>query len=385
MTPMFVRNVGWWEAAAILCVSAVPVCAWLVQAGGPARFRLQRELEVAILDPDGTPSTMVGELVLASNSVFVALPAVPAIVVLDSSGRSLGAMGRKGAGPGEFTRLHAMYRLADSLVVVDPSLNRFTLFTVGRPGKVIRTVTMGRALTALLQRGAALGAKAPARDSTSKWPLYLSSWDGTIRDTIMQRPYPRGATVRIPGPGRSISFLRTDALQAFDDGPLLRVAPGAAAFLLVDWPVSSSGSGGEYRIALIEPDLDTTLFLRRKYDPKPVSAQHLNAVIDELAQRASRVFGSVEAVRPLVRDAFRPKFYSPVSDAFVGDDASIWIAGPGGSPTVEWRIIDRGGKELGSLSVPTVVRLKAGSLTGVWGVRESEAGEWTLVRFRVLK
>ncbi|WP_419933982.1 6-bladed beta-propeller [Candidatus Palauibacter sp.] len=97
-----------------------------------AHSDLTAHLELRIdetLDP-GWPLTRVGDVVIGHDGrLFVSQPQVPAVYVLDETGRVTGTIGRQGEGPGEFMGLAALGLLGDTLFASDPDLGRVSFFS----------------------------------------------------------------------------------------------------------------------------------------------------------------------------------------------------------------------------------------------------------------
>jgi len=90
------------------------------------------------------------------GSIAVPLPQEFQIRSYDSTGRRTGAIGRKGAGPGEFQDVSAVSWVGDTLFVFDMGLHRVSYF--GPDNRLLRTVAIPRGLN--------LTAKTSATDST---------------------------------------------------------------------------------------------------------------------------------------------------------------------------------------------------------------------------
>lgn len=85
---------------------------------------------VTLLTGEGARLGRPGEIALdGSGNLYITDAAASSIVVLDSGGRAIAAIGRNGAGPGEFNRPRSLTVTGDTLWVADPENGRFQVLS----------------------------------------------------------------------------------------------------------------------------------------------------------------------------------------------------------------------------------------------------------------
>jgi hypothetical protein len=253
----------------------------------------------------------------------------------------LGAVGRKGEGPGEFQRPISVdpYR-GDSLLVFDYWIGRFTVLD---PSRAVARVATFRApfthelkplpdgrlilsVNSLQMRDASAGRVRVPR------PMLLASADGTESDTI---------TV-VPGLEEWV----------FEEGsgtpPLVRTGSTA---VLGDTLVTSDGEGVVLRII----DLHGTLRALYRIRDYPLTASA--AVRDSIQQSLLTWEGPEElrAVSRLMAEAV-PETFPGVMDIMVDSEGFIWAAEyfprrVTGQPRI-WLVFDADGVWLGKVTLP---------------------------------
>ena len=272
------------------------------------------EPEVTIGELDGPEEYLFGRIrsiaVNNDGTVYVLDQQAQHVRVFDSSGVYLETLGRRGQGPGEFSRAEAIALLPDGrLVVRDPDNQRVAVFGPG-PGETAEWRYAASTYTASpLYTGARgrtfLLAGDLARVRELVMQIIVLGPDGTPLDTLPQpssdyeRPF-----VRAEAPGMSMSY----------------AVPFTPRF---HWTVHPSGHfltglSSDYRIDLARDD--GVLRIERSHDPVPAS----NA---ERAYERERIVGNIRRSLP-GWDWDGPEIpgYKPFfQQLLAGRDGRIWV------------------------------------------------------------
>ena len=352
--------------------------------------------EVSIGELDGPEEYLFGRIwsiaVNDDGTVYVLDQQAQHVRVFDSLGVYLETLGRRGQGPGEFSRAEAIAVLPDRrLIVRDPDNQRVTVFGPG-PGETAEwrynasvysmspLYTDARGRTFLL-------ASDLSRVADLVMHIILLGPDGTHLDTLPQ-----------PSSDYQPPFVRAEA-------PGIRVSHGVPFTPRFLWTIHPSGHfltglSSDYRIDLARDN--GVLRIERSYDPVPASAT-------ERAYQRERVVGSIRGSLPdwdwdgPSIPSHKPFFH----ELLAGRDGRIWVRlstegrpvdnedhdpdDPGSFP-VTWEeetrydVFQPDGTYLGVVVAPDgFSRFPAPVFDSdnVWAVTEDELGVERVVRYRI--
>ena len=352
--------------------------------------------EVSIGELDGPEEYLFGRIwsiaVNDDGTVYVLDQQAQHVRVFDSLGVYLETLGRRGEGPGEFSRAEAIAVLPDRrLIVRDPDNQRVTVFGPG-PGETDEwrynasvysqspLYTDARGRTFLL-------AGDLSRVADLVRHIILLGPDGTHLDTLPQ-----------PSSDYQRPFVRAEA-------PGIRVSYGVPFTPRFLWTIHPSGHfltglSSDYRIDLARDD--GVLRIERSYDPVPASDT-------ERAYQRERTVGSIRASLPdwdwdgPAIPSHKPFFH----ELLAGRDGRIWVRlategrpvdnedhdpdDPGSFP-VTWEeetrydVFQPDGTYLGVVVAPDgFSRFPAPVFDSdnVWAVTEGKLGVERVVRYRI--
>jgi hypothetical protein len=326
----------------------------------------------------------------------------------DARGDSIGSIGRRGTGPGEFIRPNRMGWVGDTLWVEDNDLARTTLISPDL--KVVRTlaplhraypsaqdsatlpefpIVFTRALYAdqtILALAMPAAGRFPATFDVERLPFVRVTPKGLILRIVARQEPDEGSVrgvSRTPTGGRimwsvSVPFFPDPQVEVSPDGQRM-----ASVFTRLDRDRS-----GAVQLTLMDADGDT--LFRRAYPfdgeriPDGVAdsaiAKHMDVrpthgVVNMQLPEARRLYAA-EARRRM------PKIYPPVIGLFIANDHRIWLALRRTGEGNPWLILDERGEPAGTTVVPANVTLLAAQGWQAWGVERDEFDVQSVVRYR---
>jgi len=374
--------------ALTLVLALAPVLSAQRPAAGDARIELVRELAIGS-DTAGPEYEFAGlghAAVTRSGTVFVTVPEGSALVIrkFDTSGRFRGAVGRWGAGPGEYRYVEGLALVGDTaLVVLDRYNGRvvifdtagayrrsfpipatffsfpFKVFAVFADGAVgVRTRTSGRTPAGTREVASVLVRYRPdgtVLDSVRLPPEVLSGMVLGVRSLGARWAFPE-ATVFTPLPRGGLAVARTTAYR-------VEVSPaGAPAFVIERSAQALPLEGAE----------------REEWQ-----------AMAEMGGRGPRI--TIPRRKPIIRELD--------ADA----EGRIWVSlytratrreperrpGAGAPPSLTWwehnayDVFDPRGTYLGRIDLPPFSKLVAVLGSRIWVAEETDEGSYVLVRYRM--
>lgn len=249
------------------------------------------------------------------------------------------AIGRDGAGPGEYDIPYSLGWIGDTLAVLDPMNVRVGLFGTdgGWQGQWPSPPLTGGPSVRLFPSGdGALYLMALERRGDALSRLFVGHRPAGPVDTIPDLPRPpvtTGVTCERPSDGALVFFdIPFAARQDHVPGP-------GGTFLLVD--------GRTYRIITLTPAGDTMRIVTREVPPVPISDAEWEMATVEFTE-AKRKHADMRCDLPsLPRADTKP----PVQSFFLADDGSLWVDRwmPEGKLT---EVFDSDGNLLGAFPTP---------------------------------
>ena len=349
----------------------------LVAQGKRATFPARPDLVIDAVEEDLSDVRFVAAF--RDGTIAVSQPVDGRVLLYSPDGHRKAAVGRPGAGPGEFRTLANLHGfIGDTLWLYDVDLRRFTL--VRSDGRIVRSM---RVPAEWRTRGGEL------LRSSIPTPLSLRP-DGSFfgRITMLAAlPFPREWG---RNPSHNVDVFAWVSRTGAVDRPIA-IRPGdapvcgSAPIRRQECPSSWATVGGpDLRIAALEVENDgeapffvrvtviapsgDTLFVRRlAYPPLRVSA-------DTIAQ--------LRKLRRVNSGAEPRNYKRPVSRLLVGRDGSIWVGFRERPAGVPWIVLNPDGTTRMEFTAPPNVDLMAASAAEVWGTLTDEDGLESVVRYR---
>jgi hypothetical protein len=414
------------------------------------------ELRIGSVDDAETALTAVRDMAVDdAGRIITAHPQEHSILVHDAAGERIARLGGEGEGPGEFQRLGTIGLVGDTLWAFDYGLYRITYFSVGHGtagatgvedasagagthdvGDVLRTVTvpieLGRdpAASPPRPRGALpdgrLYGSSPAwsreiaRGTITETAVVAMDTTGAVTDTLYEQPV---SVWVIQDPNSDRPGFGSYRPQPWADEPLFRIAPRAAAYVVVDRRVRAE-PGPSYQVSRLTFDGDTLFSRSFPYDPVPVDPAAADSLIDSWVSRLVEsgyrgAPGARQAEEWARADLFVPAHTPPVRQLVVGRDGTIWLrlvepaprgaaatggaaggtaredaVGTAGDPAADtareddadaahWLVLDRDGRPLARVVLPRGLSVRVADRDRVWGTEFDELDVPYIVRYGV--
>ncbi|MBK6494913.1 MAG: hypothetical protein IPG05_07390 [Gemmatimonadetes bacterium] len=331
------------------------------------------------------------------GALVVASGAERAMRFIDAAGGRVTTVGRSGEGPGEFRTLGPRGWNADTLWVLDPTLQRISSFT-----------SNGKFLGVRKAPFPLLPPPGTPDPSLFVLPELLGrSQDG---ESFVRVSIRRGASIpqwagTVPGGGRPI--LRVGA-----DGQVKRMIGWSAPDQCV---ATTTTAGGEFQVSqpfcmnerpIIQEDGHAPVLARGMAEGAGQCAVQLTALEPETGRGSvrrvtmpaipipARVADSARAAylgrapTPQIADAMRkilevPKAFPCVRTVIIGITGDLWLQPWGDDATSRWLLVSRGRPGIRALSLPRAFRGISANETGIIGVEADADGSESVVRYRV--
>lgn len=389
-------------AFALLCTMPL-VCS--AQQQTSVRLTLTQEVRV-----DGNAQNLLPIPLVAAQrdgTLLIWQPRDAKMLRFDKDGAPTGHLGGRGAGPGEFRSLGNFGWVADSLWVIDVVQRRTTFYSPA--GALLRTVPwptevvtpQGEKIATPV--GAAPGAIFGDNSFMLLSPVNLPSTLGlaATRGSPETQYYvvvsPAGQLKRVIG--RAPANLEVpECVVAWNAGAQLGgayprpfcahdiVALARDGGIMVQVRQSNAtGDAGTFHLIVLSLRTGDTLAAATKlYRPTPVEPSVADSAIRAMNPQApGRPMPPREAVAAYQKVS-AAKTYPAVEAVMVGADSSIWLAMPAGSAArTRWRVLDRGGRDVGVLELPPRTRLMSATLSSAIAVELDEDDVPSVVRFKV--
>jgi hypothetical protein len=271
------------------------------------------------------------------------------LIVLNSDGRVLQRIGRKGSGPGEFNYLSNVQVLpGDSILVFDPNLERVTVYGPdrARPARMVHTrlqrmmqfpyfvARVGDRGLLTASTSPFIAGEDPANDAGHDQVLRLLDMAGAIqRDSLLVLPPDEDLVVRTAG---SVSVGR----NPFGARTVFRVDARQRIF---------SGYTDSSRIEIHTLDGRRVGGFHFQRPPVPVTADDVRRATEAVPAMG----GHERVIRQAIRDA-APRHWPLYADFVLDEEGGrVWIgfAAPHGEAR-QWAAYDEQGVQQASVSLP---------------------------------
>jgi hypothetical protein len=366
-------------------------------------------IEIGAVDDSDFAFTFVGGIEVAPDGTVLSLhPQEASIRRWTEDGQPAGTIGRRGEGPGEFSRPQSMGWVGDTLWVLDLANYRFSFYSPD--GSFLRSVSppvdLGSAELAregiypprphrLLADGT-IWSRTPAfsqqvMEGTLTRVLHArTDREGSLLDTLVVQPVSPRGSLGLPLPGGGGVFTR----QPFGDEVLLEGLPDGSGLLMLERPAATDLGAAEFTLTRVGLGGDTVFSRAYPYAPIPIPRERVDSVIEAQADQFNEWLGEQRNVaigewRRLVRDAlYVPPHYPPVGIMVAGRDGSIWLSPEAPDPDAEqlgreWIVLDPEGEPLYRVRIPARSRVLLAERDGFWGVVLDDLDVEYITRFRV--
>lgn len=351
-----------------------------------ARWRVVEELRIGQVDADGPElfsqvgSVLVDEL----DRIWVVDAISRELRIFAADGRFVRAVGRPGAGPGEFRRIGPVSLGPDGNIwVEDLSLRRWEVFDTtgerigGHPvvtsvGGAPRRWTRDGRLVIVDQGG-----------DVADLPLFVvyrrksSSGDGAAEVLVLEDTF---ALPELQFP-ESIVLDAPDIRYSYELPVPFAPLPG--------WIFTEDGelwvADGTGRYEIVHQSLrgDAQLVLTRDYEPIPIPDSARVRAVDELLEE----FGGEGVTSRRVAVLGRvPKQYPPFDAFFAATDGTLWVRRTLGDGIVGFDVFDADGRYLGQPEVPAdlgKMRIERITSSAIHAVATDEMGVEYVVRLAI--
>jgi hypothetical protein len=333
-----------------------------------------------------TPAEILDEPAAAAvgpnNSLFLVDRHETGAVVLDSSGLMIRRLGRKGEGPGEFTRPCCVGVIGDVVWIADPQARRITSFSGTR---VLSTVSLattdeGTGLEPISLFADGTLAAMPVRIrsnqpimTTSTLKLMRIARDGSDRGVMLALSHPNRTKELRWGRGRAF------VPSAFDDRPKIATHSSGVA-VVVEQNLDSVARSARVVVRIVDTAGRTISRRDLRIVPRPVTKEEVNADVRGEGESFKEFFGSADrAAEAYRKDLWIPAVHPPVRKVLFGADRSVWIALTTSSEDEEWWTdlgSSRSGSSFRRVMLPKGERVLAANASSVWTwVTAEDAGE----------
>lgn len=320
-------------------------------------------------------------------------------------GRPAGTVGRRGQGPGEFSRPSAIAWKGDTLWVMDLDGYRFSYF--GSEGSFLGglapPVDLGSAeLTrdgVLPPRPAGLLRDGTVWSRTPAWSQQIVEGTldrvfhfrtdpaGGVLDTLLVQPVGTNGTLGILYPQGGVF-----TSQPFGDEVMVQPLPDLSGLLVVERPAAVGPGPAEFHVIRVDASGDTVFARAYPYPPIAIPRSRVDSVIEARAGSLHEFVGERTGIplgewrRRVAEALYTPAHHPQVAEAVPGRDGSLWLRlAPSGPEGHEWLVLDTDGEPLRWVRVPERTRILAAETDRFWGVTQDDLDVDYIVRFRVVE
>jgi len=277
--------------------------------------------------------TAVGQVVILPNGdLAVGQPQDHTVLVFNSQGRRIRAIGRKGEGLGEFKVLSGIGLLRDTLYASDDALRRVSYFTPD--GRFTRSVIWhslpGR------RQDVIYGLRAPQ--------ILLPDGSALLEPFSLGVPFP--------------------------EYELYSLLPDGGGVVVVKRPLARGRGAAAFHVRKIGPSGDTAFSRSYAYTPKPLRPSDVTGIARALHERFQKRRENpayrdvpppgVREFESALRDYGVPAALVPITDLASGQDRTIWLKREALSDTpATWQVLGLGGDVIGTIALPGDQRIVA--------------------------
>ncbi len=342
-------------------------------AAGPPRFELVEAFRIGDETRADTVvfGYVVGLAVDARGHLFVGDAQVQRVRVFSDDGMFLRALGKKGQGPGEFSRVMSLYA-GDSLFVYDLDLRRISVFAPESFEPAYSFTVMEGAretpvgLLGATDEGVLMVYTTPFSAATAEEERFrvvkLLDRQGYVRqDPVLKVPEHEYLVDVVGSSGISVMPLPFGRESILRFGPDNRIYAGWSDAI-------------DVRVHPLDGSAPTAF--SHAHEPVPVTGDDVEALLAAIPS---------ERRRERVRNADLPA-RKPAYETFVVDDRGrFWVklSAAAGAPTARWLVLQAGGAVVGEAALPAGVRLEVVHAGRAYGIETTEAEAQHVVGYTV--
>jgi hypothetical protein len=164
--------------------------------------------------------------------------------------------------------------------------------------------------------------------------------------------------------------------------PHWSVAPDVSRIAYLTTHVDGE-DGGRLRLTIVAPSGDTLTARDYPFTGERRPPHVADNILDDRRARWEALPRYREGFQ-LVLTRGRPQpVYPPVHSMIAGRDSTVWLGFRSTSASRTWLVLDHRGEPIGSLELPTNVRIAVAERATVWTIERDEDGVRSVVRFRV--
>lgn len=282
-------------------------------AGEPERRHARKIFAVGSVENEVQFGRIMSIAADADGLVYVADGMESRVLVFDSGGAPVTTFGRQGEGPGEFRDLYSVALLGDTLVTLDPRAARLGLFD--KRGEWLglwrHQPLSGNVRLEGVADDEVYNPIVIPRNQTIDRAYILLTHAGPTDTVVLPQRDDRGAESALTciGADGGIHFYA----NPFAGRELIRAVPGGR--LLQMWTA-------EYRLALLNGELDTLRLVERVTDPRPLPDAAWNGYMEEFREW----FDGIPSPRCEGRsEPKRPTSYPAAREVVLDPTGRIWV------------------------------------------------------------
>ena len=380
------------------CVLLVPLA---LACGVPASERapeqvsewtLERGVTIGSVDDPVYGLSDVGGVLADAERVFVLLRQDARVRVFSRAGEFIRDLGRRGTGPGEFTRPNRMGWHGSRLWANESMSPRLTFFDVATgeaetiqyratvPGSLHRWMPLAVLADGRVVASPPLETGPGGAMGASELPIIVTELDGTLRDTLTLQSID-GLVGRITA---GLSGGETWVASPIPDLDLITFAPDGSSVVVVKrqgWDGRTDPA--EFEVTRIDLRGDTVYRRRIEYEPRPVPSDYFD----------DRIAGSMDDPNVSNRRAYaralrefyaQHRYFSPVTAVTVGNDGTTWLAQQRVDGEREWLVLDDSGSAIGRFRLPRGGGVRFADLTELWVVEANALDIPYIVRYDIV-
>jgi len=332
--------------------------------------------------------TRIQDVSVRNETFFVLDPMLRQVFIYTLAGEHIGTFGRKGDGPGEFSRPPTQLGWkGDTLWVLDYP-NRIHYFSPA--GRLYRSSAVS------------MGAMGVTADGGILVRRNLSKPDGPVGDGILQQFTFRheggpGPTKLVAELNFFVAVLRVKATINGNQGTTFREEPmrddplfamdRKGEFLWIVHRKTSEEGPYAFRVLKLSTSGDTSFARSYPYKPHRLDQATIDSRLADVQQailRQSPSYNTVVRRDELSKELYRPAHLPAVEQVLPAADGTVWLRReslPNGKAT--YMVLSPQGRQIGSLELPLRERLIEADGQRIWTVKEDEDGVPALRWYRI--
>ena len=181
--------------------------------------------------------------------------------------------------------------------------------------------------------------------------------------------------------------------QPYTDTPMPIIHRAGHALYMINRDFPASGRQSSFRVTKISFDGDTIFDRRFQYEPKPITDEQFDKVVDRFVDNVTSGSGPrpafindrEEARRAVLKVITRPRFQAPISGAHAAADGTLWLQREDdGAAQRLWQVMDPQGRFIGAVRIPRDQRVQYATRQEMWVAALDELDVPLLIKYRVV-